>query len=140
VTQRSAADEDSLRAIIEQHQKVRLQLPAEDQSELDPLVAHVRKQLFVALPPTDLVESATRIVRETVPGLTALETTSLAEYALGGIAAGSSGAELDDDEELNRLLLRCQQAMDEPSRLLTILSNMLATKRDTLKSSTSNLG
>jgi hypothetical protein len=154
----SAADEARLNAMIAQHQKVRSQLPAEYQNELDQLTVQMRKQLFAALPRVDLLASAAQIMSKIIPGLTTPEATSLAEYALGGIATGGSdaiGAAVSDSGQadlmnatksmqetqmsFNLQYLQLQSQMQNENRSFTAISNIMKTKHDTVKNSISNI-
>lgn len=155
----SAADEARLNAMIAQHQKVRSQLPAEYQNELDQLTVLTRKQLFAALPPDHLLESAAQIINKIIPGLTIPEVASLAEYTFGGIAGsaaigaidaasnGSGQADLLDATKsmqetqmsFNLQYLQLQSQMQNESRSFTTISSIMKTKHDTVKNSINNV-
>jgi hypothetical protein len=144
----SAADEARLEAMIAQHQRVRSRLPAKHQIELDQLTAQVKVRLFSAPIRSDLLPSAAQIVSTTIPGLTAPEATSLAEYVLGGIAAGgSSQAGLmnatssmqETQMSFNLQYLQLQSQMQDENRSYTAVSNIMKTKHDTVKNSIGNI-
>lgn len=152
----SAADEAKLEAMIAQHQRVRLRLPAKYQIQLDQLTAQVKERLFSAPMRSDLLPSAARIVSSMIPGLTAPEATSLAEYVLGGIAAGgvTSGAPggsaqaglmnavssmQETQMSFNLQYLQLQSQMQDENRSYTAVSNVMKTKHDTVKNSISNI-
>jgi len=144
----SAADEKRLNALIAQHQHLRSRLSADDQQALDGLTAHVRKELFAAPPRGTLLPAATRIVGTAIPGLTKTEAASLAEYTLGGIAAGGSGQDAllnatkqmqETQMSFNLQYLQLQSQMQHENRSYTAISNIMKTKHDTVKNSISNI-
>ena len=157
----SAADESTLNAMIAQHQKLRLRLPEEYRGELDHLTVLMRKQLFAALPRVNLLASATQMVKKIIPGLTPAEARSLAEYGLGGIAAGDSGGSAigsaatggsgqtellnatkqmqETQMSFNLQYLQLQSQMQSENRSYTAVSNIMKTKHDTVKNSISNI-
>ena len=137
----SAADEAKLKAMIAQHQKVRSRLSAEYQTELDQLTAQVKKRLFAAPIPVDLLASATPIVSRMIPGLTAPEATSLAEYVLGGSAvpANATSPMQETQMSFNLQYLQLQSQMQNENRSYTAVSNIMKTKHDTVKNSISNI-
>ncbi len=151
----SVADEAKLKEMIAQHQRVRWRLPVEFQAELDQLTAQVKTRLFSAPLQNDLLTSAAQIVSIMIAGLTRAEATSLAEYALGGIAAGDvagvGGGSLvrknlmnttNSMQEMqirfNLQYLQLQSQMQNENRSYTTISNIMKTKHDTVKNSISN--
>lgn len=148
VTSLSAADKARLVAMIAQHQKVRSRLPIDYRKELDRLTAEVGRQLFAKLPRNNLLASAAQIVGKLIPGLTSPEALGFAEYAIGGIAAatgvrgtaGSSGrARKDTQMSFNMQYLQLQTQLQTENLVYTTISNVLRTKRDTVKNSISNI-
>jgi hypothetical protein len=156
----STADESKLKAMIAQHQKLRLRLPEKDRNELDRLTALMRKQLFAALPRVNLLASATQMVKKIIPDLTSSEARSLAEYSLGGIAAGDSSGDAinaatdgsgqtelmnatkqmqETQMSFNLQYLQLQSQMQSENRSYTAISNIMKTKHDTVKNSISNI-
>ena len=143
----SAGDEARLNTMVARHQRVRAQLPADDQQTLDQLTAHVRKQLFAAPPRGKLMPAAAQIVGKAIPGLTTAEATSLAEYALDGIAAGDGQAQLlnatkqmqETQMSFNLQYLQLQSQMQHENRSYTAISNIMKTKHETVKNSISNV-
>lgn len=149
----SAADQARLKATIAQHQRVRSQLPAEHQAELDQLAALVKKRLFAASTGADLLTSAAQIVSKIVPGLTVPESTSLAEYVLGCIADGgvidpaagrSAGLNVtksmqETQMSFNLQYLQLQTQMQSENRAYTAISNIMKTRHDTIKNSINNI-
>jgi hypothetical protein len=144
----SSGDEARLNAMIAQHERVRSRLPAEYQKDLDQLTIHVRKQLFAAPPRGKLLPAAAQIVGKAIPGLTTPEATSLAEYALGGIASGGSGQgqllnatkQMQETQmSFNLQYLQLQSQMQNENRSYTAVSNVMKTKHETVKNSISNV-
>lgn len=149
-----AADEVKLKAMVAQHQRVRSQLPANDQSELDQLTELVKRQLFAAPIPADLLTATAQIVSKTAPGLSKPDATSLAEYVLGRIAAGSVVGSADSRSvgsmttatstqaaqmSFNLQYLQLQSQMQSENRAYTAVSNIMKTKHDTIKNSIGNV-
>lgn len=151
----NAADENKLKAMIAQHQRVRSRLSAEDQALLDKLTLQVKKQLFAAPLQGKLLVSATQSVSRIIPDFTKQEAAILAEYVLGGIA-GMSGngasavrssqaglASATDSQEMqssfNLQYLQLQQEMQHENRQYELVSNIMKTKHDTAKDSISNI-
>lgn len=149
-----AADEARLKATIAQHQRVRSQLPTEYRAELDQLTELLKKRLFAAPIRGDLLTSTGQTVGEMVPGLTKPEATSLAEYVLGGIAAGgvndsTAGRSADSmnvtksmqDTQMsfNLQYLQLQSQMQSENRAYTAVSNIMKTRHDTVKNSINNV-
>ncbi|MDD5039270.1 MAG: hypothetical protein PHN78_08185 [Dehalococcoidales bacterium] len=141
-------DKARLEAMIAQHQRVRSQLSVEYQQELDQLTVYVRRQLFVGLPRDNLLTATVQIVSEFIPGLTAPEAASLAEYVLGGIASGDIADEAlmnatksmqEMSQSFNMQYLQLQQDMQEENRQFTLISNIMKTKHDTVNNSINNI-
>jgi hypothetical protein len=82
----TASERQQLQSMIAQHDRVRARLSPADRADLDKLTAHVRQELFAAPPRGKLLDAATQIVGRTIAGLGAAEATTIAEYALGGLA------------------------------------------------------
>jgi hypothetical protein len=141
-------EEVTLKAMIAQHQRVRSQLPAEYQQDLDRLTVQVKRQLFAALPTTNLLTSTAQIVNEFIPALTPSEAASLAEYILGGIASGdiSDAALMEANKSMQEMqqsfnlqYLQLQNQMQDENRQFTMVSNIMKTKHDTVKNSINNI-
>jgi hypothetical protein len=142
------ADEAKLEAMIAQHQRVRSQLPAEYRQELDRLMVQVRRQLFTELPQDNLLESAAKIIKELIPGLTVPEASDLAEYVLGGIASNDAADEAlmnatklmqEMSQSFNIQYLQLQQNMQQENRQFTMISNIMKNKHDTIENSLNNI-
>ena len=149
-----AADEAKLKAMVAQHQRVRSQLPANDQSELDQLTELVKRQLFAAPIPADLLTATAQIVSKIAPRLSKPDATSLAEYVLGRIAAGGVVGSADSRSvgsmttatstqtaqmSFNLQYLQLQSQMQSENRAYTAVSNIMKTKHDTIKNSIGNV-
>jgi len=134
--------------MIAQHQRVRLQLPAEYQQELDQLTVLVRRQLFAELPRDNLLPSAAQIVSELIPALAAPEAAIIAEYVLGGIAAGgiadvalmnATKSMQEMSQSFNLQYLQLQQDMQQENRQFTLVSNIMKTKHDAVENAINNI-
>jgi hypothetical protein len=142
------ADEARLEAMIAQHQRVRSQLPAEYRQELDRLMVQVRRQLFTELPQDNLLESAAKIIKELIPGLTAPEASDLAEYVLSGIVSNDVADEAlmnatksmqEMSQSFNIQYLQLQQNMQQENRQFTMITNIMKNKHDTIENSLNNI-
>lgn len=152
----NAADEDRLRTMIAQHQRVRSRLSAEDQALLDKLTMQARKQLFAAPLRGDLLVSATQAVNRIIPDFTRQEAAILAEYVLGGIASSSESSASADSynraglasdtnsmQEMqngfNLQYLQLQHRLQNENRQYELITHIMKTKHDTARNSISNI-
>ena len=157
------ADEVKLKAMIDQHRKVRARLPVEYRNTLDQLTALVRKDLLARISNGNILDDAMAYVHKHVPGLTSEEVRTLTEYSLGGIAggdpvgggsnpigsaAGGSGQQdllnatkqmQETQMSFNLQYLQLQSQMQSENRSYTAISNIMKTKHDTVKNSISNV-
>lgn len=159
-----AVDQGRLAEMVARHQRVKARLTFEEQSVLDHLTASVKRQLFARPLPRNLLGATATIVSGSIPGLLPQEAASLAEYVLGGIAAGGAmgagntsgaiaGAGGDSSQALlaatqsmqetqmsfNLQYLQLQSQMQEENRSYTAVSNIMKTKHDTVKNSIGNI-
>lgn len=144
------SQQQQLQSMIAQHNRVRAQLSASDRSDLDKLTARVRQELFAAPLRGNLLSSAAQIVGRTIPGLTAPEAASLAEFTLGGIAAATQGgaqagllsaARKMHEAQIgfNQQFLQLKVKLQSESQSFTAISGIMRTKHDTVKNSIGNI-
>jgi hypothetical protein len=143
-------------AMIAQHRRVRTRLPAAYQQDLGRLTVEVRKQLFAKLPRGTLLASATQTVSDLIPALTAREAASLAEYALGGIAAGdtiggavghtsratptnATESVTDTQARFNIHYLQLQNQMQLENRQYTMVTSTMRAKQNAVKNGIANV-
>jgi hypothetical protein len=148
--QLTLAQQQQLQTLIAQHNQVRAQLSAADRADLDKLTSHVRQGLFAAPMRGNLLNSAIQLVSRTIPGLSPTEATSLAEYALSGMAAAEGGggqsalmaatrSMQETQMSFNLQYLQLQSQMQHENRSYTAISNIMKTKHDTVKNSIGNI-
>jgi hypothetical protein len=136
----SAADETTLAAMVAQHRSVQSRLSVPDRAILDQMTALVKRQLFAAPLRGDLLTATTRVVSAAIPGLSAPEAASLAQYALGEIASDTvTAAQGEAAMSFNMQYLTLQEKMQNENRQYAAVSNVLKTKHDTVKNSIGNI-
>jgi hypothetical protein len=157
----SASEQGRFAGMVAQHQRVKARLTFEEQSVLDRLTASVKRQLFARPLPPNLLGASTQLVSMAVPGLSPAEAVSLAEYVLGGIAAGGTGmtgglagagggdssqallaatqSMQETQMSFNLQYLQLQSQMQQENRSYTAISNIMKTKHDTVKNSVGNI-
>lgn len=152
----SLAQDKRLKALIDQHRKVRVRLPVEYRNTLDRLTALARKDLVAQISNVDIFDATRAFLHKRVPGFTDEETRTMTEYVLGGIAAGdpigaAAGGSSQDDlmnatkqmqetqMSFNLQYLQLQNSMQDENRQYAAVSNILKTKHDTVKNSINNV-
>ncbi|NTW52349.1 MAG: hypothetical protein HGB22_07160 [Chlorobiaceae bacterium] len=141
----SPEDEAQLKDMIARHQRVRSKLSATDRATLDKLTEQVKTRLLPIPSGKNMLASTGQIINETIPGLAPSEQRALAEYCLGGIAAGDIGNKMDSKPmqemqmSFNLQYLQLQSQMQNENRSYTAVSNIMKSKHDTVKNSISNV-
>jgi hypothetical protein len=134
----TSAQSSRLAALNSQHLQAKSRLPKDQQGQMDRLAQAVKTRMFAAPLDPDLLTSATQTVHELVPGLDDAEAASMAEYALGAIAAGTP-ASAETQMSFNLSYLQLQSKMRAVNRSYEMLGNVLKTKHDTVKNSIGNI-
>jgi hypothetical protein len=134
----TAAQVKQLAAARSQHLKARAALPPEQQMLLDRITDVVKAKLFAALPGGDLLTSATRLVRETIPDLDDTEAEGVAQYVLGALASGPQ-RDAETQMSFNRQYLQLLSQMQAVNRDYEALGEIMKTKHDAVESSISNV-
>jgi hypothetical protein len=130
----------AISAFAASHERVKDRLPAADRAVLDEMSARVRR----ALPRNaHLPEDARRILAIAMPGLTGSEIEALANYATGEASQSSLMQATQQMQEtqmsFNLQYLQLQNQMQNENRQITMVSNIMKTKLDTMKNSIANI-
>ena len=130
----------AISAFAAAHERVKDRLPAADRAVLDEMSARVRR----ALPRSaHLPEDARRILANAMRGLTGTEIEVLANYTTGEASQSSLLQATQQMQEtqmsFNLQYLQLQNQMQNENRELTMVSNIMKTKLDTMKNSIANI-
>ena len=142
-----SAERLRLNALVAQHQKIRLQFPADQRAILDRLTDRIRASILSGTPRGSLFDATKALIRGAAPSLSDSESRILTVYALDGIAAGDPPGQLlnatkqmqETQMSFNLQYLQLQSQMQSENRSYTAVSNIMKTKHDTVKNSINNI-
>jgi hypothetical protein len=148
----AAAPTTTVAAFAATHERIRSRLPPEDRVVLDRLSAQVRAMLPR---PAHLPQDAQRIIATVIKDLSAEELGALTRYVTGSLsstasssASGDSGSAAlmqatqqmqETQMSFNLQYLMLQMQMQNEDRQFTMVSNIMKSKRDTVKNSIANI-
>lgn len=142
--QLSAEEQQKLKELIAQHERVKAHLPADQRALLDRVTDRVQIAL-TSRPLRGTWPAATDgVLTKTMPGLTRQERGALSGYALNEMLARQFLANAlprmqETQMSFNLQYLQLQNQMQDENRMYTAVSNILKTKHDTVKNSIQNI-